>query len=284
MRNPEPVSRPSLPWPAPGSCFSYMSIQPRKRPWRQRSSSHHQPLPSSQPLQSRGRILEGHLRAAGHRRRDRLPCAPAPFQKPSGIRPRKCLILRHRDRPVLPFQKQVILEGQSSAGESVLVQVGYFLSSRNFPIGGDPAHAKLPHWRQHIHQQTREVYPAQTMAEDEKVDPGVIVVILVALPLIIYPFFAGRTELLIGVSFSTAMNVLAIAKCWDLKRFLWFWVVISLIMALHFSLAFFVHWPRVTMTRLTLLPIGLMYYGVTVGLARFIERFAVKAHSPKLEE
>ena len=33
------------------------------------------------------------------------------FQKPAGIRPRKCLILRHRNRPVLPFQKQVLLEG-----------------------------------------------------------------------------------------------------------------------------------------------------------------------------
>jgi hypothetical protein len=122
------------------------------------------------------------------------------------------------------------------------------------------------------------------MAEDEKTDRSLVVVILVALPIIIFPFFTGKTELLIGVSMSTAANILAIAKCWELKRHVWFWVVISLIMALHFCLAFFDHWPRVTMTRLVLLPIGAMYYCVTLGVVRFIEKFFVKARSPMQEE
>ena len=40
------------------------------------------------------RLVEGHLRTTGHRRRHRLPGATGAFQKPSGIRPRKCLIPR----------------------------------------------------------------------------------------------------------------------------------------------------------------------------------------------
>ena len=36
---------------------------------------------------------------------------PAPFQKPAGNGRRKRLILRHRNRPVLPLQKQVLLGG-----------------------------------------------------------------------------------------------------------------------------------------------------------------------------
>ena len=93
--------------------------------------------------------------------------------------------------------------------------------------------------------------------QDGKIDWGIVVLILVALPIIIFPFFTDKTELLIGVSFSTAMNVLAIGKCWDLKRYVWFWVIISLIMALHVCLAFLGHWPRVTITKLTLLGIHL---------------------------
>jgi type III secretory pathway component EscV len=112
--------------------------------------------------------------------------------------------------------------------------------------------------------------------EDEKIDLGFAVVILVASPFIILPLFTGKTELLIGVSMSTAVNILAIAKCWDLKKYLWFWIVVLLILAIHMSLAFFAHWPRVTMTRLTLLPIGAIYYCLTLGVVRFLEKFIVK--------
>lgn len=120
--------------------------------------------------------------------------------------------------------------------------------------------------------------------EDEKIDLGFAVVILVASPFIILPLFTGKTELLIGVSMSTAMNILAIAKCWDLKKYLWFWIVVLLILAIHVSLAFFEHWPRVTMTRLILLPIGAIYYCLTLGVVRFLEKFIVKYRVRNEEE
>ena len=43
-----------------------------------------------------------------------------PFQKPSRIFPRKCLISRHRKRPLQPSQKQVILEMVKSASDDSL--------------------------------------------------------------------------------------------------------------------------------------------------------------------
>ena len=119
--------------------------------------------------------------------------------------------------------------------------------------------------------------------QDEKIDRGFLAVILVALPIIISPLFTGKTELLIGVSMSAAVNVLAIAKCWNLKRYVWFWVVVSLIMALHVSLAFLDHWPRVAMTRFTILPIGVLYYCLTLGVVRFVGRFIMKSPPPDEE-
>ena len=67
-----------------------------------------QPPPNSQPP-SLWRLVEGHHLETGHRRRHRLPCATGTFQKPAGNGRLKRLILRRRNRPVLPFQNQVIL-------------------------------------------------------------------------------------------------------------------------------------------------------------------------------
>lgn len=119
--------------------------------------------------------------------------------------------------------------------------------------------------------------PEKQVQQDEKIDRGLLGVILLAIPIITFPFFTGRAELLIGVSMSTAVSVLAIAKCWDLRKRLWFWIVIALIQALNASLAVFAHWPRVTMTRLTLLPIGVAYYLLTLGVVRSFDRFIFKS-------
>ncbi len=104
-----------------------------------------------------------------------------------------------------------------------------------------------------------------------------LVVLLLMLPLIIYPFFTGRTELIIGVSISAAMTCIAIIMCWDLRRHVWFWIVVALMQGIYISLAYLAHWPRVTMTKLTLLPFGLMYYCLTVGVARAIDKIRAKS-------
>lgn len=45
-----------------------------------------------------------------------------------------------------------------------------------------------------------------------------LVVLLLMLPLIIFPFFTGCTELVIGVSLSAISNCIAIIMCWDLRK------------------------------------------------------------------
>lgn len=112
--------------------------------------------------------------------------------------------------------------------------------------------------------------------QDDKIDRGLATIILVALPIIIFPFFTGDEQLLIGVSMSTAVNRVAIAKCWELKMHVWFWIVILFIMAFNISTATLVHWPRITMTRLILLPMGVAYYVLTIGIVRLVERILMK--------
>jgi hypothetical protein len=120
-------------------------------------------------------------------------------------------------------------------------------------------------------EEREDEQPEEELGRD-KTDYGYLIVLLLMLPLIIFPFLTGRTELMIGVSLSAVMNCLSVAKCWDLRKHGWFWIVVALLQTIHISLAYFAHWPRVTMTRLTLLPIGAMYYFLTVGVARAIAK------------
>jgi hypothetical protein len=119
----------------------------------------------------------------------------------------------------------------------------------------------------------------QTEQQDEKSYRGTIYLLLL-LPVIIFPFFTNRTELIIGVSFSLVMTILAIIMCWEFRRRVWFWIVVALVYALDVSLAVFAHWPKVRMTRLTLMPIALMYYCITVGVVRVMDRFVFKSKGP----
>ena len=100
--------------------------------------------------------------------------------------------------------------------------------------------------------------------------------LLMFLPLMIF-FFTDKPEFLIGIGLSLSMTIMAIGMCWEFRRRAWFWIVIALIQAFYISLAVLAHWPRVTMTKLILLPIGLMYFGLIVGVVRLLDKLTAKS-------
>ena len=82
--------------------------------------------PTSPP--PRGRSSPG----TGHRCRHGLSSAAGAFQKPVGIVRCKRLILRHWNRPGLPFQKQVLLEERRH--QRVVTWLGLFRIRRGLGI------------------------------------------------------------------------------------------------------------------------------------------------------
>jgi hypothetical protein len=102
--------------------------------------------------------------------------------------------------------------------------------------------------------------------------------LLLILPIVIFVFVRDRVELVIGVCFSLFSTILAIAQLWYLRKHAWFWTVILVIESIHFCLAYFAHWPKVTaITKLTILPFGVMYFCLTVGVIRFFGRYVFKS-------
>ena len=106
-----------------------------------------------------------------------------------------------------------------------------------------------------------------------------VVVLLVELPLIIFPFFSERPEFSIGIGMCAVANVIAFLKCGELWNRIWFWVVVALIQGSNAALAIYAHWPRVMMTKLTLMPIGIGYYLLTVGIVTFFDKFVFKSNA-----
>jgi hypothetical protein len=107
--------------------------------------------------------------------------------------------------------------------------------------------------------------------QDPKKDRSLPVMFLI-LPIILFFFVKDRPELVVGVCGSLVGSILAIASSWDLRKRVLFWAVVLAIEAFHVSLAVFVHWPKPPISRLTLLPFGVMYYCLTLGALKLVGR------------
>ena len=118
--------------------------------------------------------MAGCLTATRRRRRHGLPSPAAPFQKPSRIRPRNCLIPQRRNRPGLPFQKQVLLGGDGFAlsHPSGALDAHIFTNDREklgAALGHDVSHssAHAPETKQeHAVTPQREIAPEQEQSLD----------------------------------------------------------------------------------------------------------------------
>jgi hypothetical protein len=104
-------------------------------------------------------------------------------------------------------------------------------------------------------------------------------VIILAILTPVYVFFAhiGKTGIGLSVSICLGMILLAIKIRWELRKRIWFWATIVLVLLLHVPMVLRVPWPHMTINRITLLPIGVADLLLTLGAIRFVETFIVKA-------
>jgi hypothetical protein len=104
-----------------------------------------------------------------------------------------------------------------------------------------------------------------------------VIIGVIALPVYFLFLHFGNPEMGLAAFVCFGAVLLAIGMCWDLRRRVWFWGVIVFVLALHVPLILMVKWPHMTISRISLLPIGLADLLITVGAVRFVEKFIVKA-------
>ncbi len=129
-------------------------------------------------------------------------------------------------------------------------------------------------------QKTEDQEPKEQGATDYS---GVIILAM-TLPVLMLFDYIGKFDTGLSVTICLGMNLLAIRLRWKLRRYVWFWVVIFLALALEMTLALMIQWKHITVNRITLLPIGVAALVITLGAVKFVETFIVKAAPPDEEE
>jgi hypothetical protein len=116
-------------------------------------------------------------------------------------------------------------------------------------------------------------------AEDKKMRLpwwGVLCIIAGGLPLMLLFDHFGKLALARPTLYSGAMVGIAIAMRWQLRRHVWFWITMTVIVALHVLLVSFVPWNTKWVPAIVIIPIGIVDLYVMLAIlsvaGKFVER------------
>lgn len=75
--------------------------------------------------------------------------------------------------------------------------------------------------------------------------------------------------------------IFAIKLRWHLRKHVWFWAIIALILALHVPLVFMVQWPKNAPTIFYAMPVGIADFLVISGALKLAENCMASSSSSK---
>ena len=112
-----------------------------------------------------------------------------------------------------------------------------------------------------------------------------VIILAILLPVYLVFYFLGMEGMGRSVFVVLGMTMLAIRVRWDLRKRVWFWTIVVVLLLLHIPLLFVFRWPRGfhrSLPAIGMLPIGLADLLIILGAVRLVEKFIVK--SPPAEE
>ena len=107
----------------------------------------------------------------------------------------------------------------------------------------------------------------------------------ILLPMLLLFAYFGKEDVGLAVVIVLGVMAVAIKIRWNLRKHIWFWAIIAVILALHVPLVFMVRWPQGNApTLFYALPFGLVDFLIISGALRLAEKFFLKGSSPTDEE
>jgi|ERR1700741_571302 hypothetical protein len=107
----------------------------------------------------------------------------------------------------------------------------------------------------------------------------------ILLPMLLLFAYFGKEDVGLAVVIVLGVMAVAIKIRWNLRKHIWFWAIIAVILALHVPLVFMVRWPQGNApTLFYTLPLGLVDFLIISGALRLAEKFFLKESSPTDEE
>ncbi len=107
----------------------------------------------------------------------------------------------------------------------------------------------------------------------------------VLLPVFFLFVYWGKEDMGLAVLIALGVTIGAIKLRWDLRKHVWFWAIIAVILALHVPLFFVVRWPQGNVpTLFYTLPFGIIDFLIISGVLGIAEKLLSRDPSPNNEK
>lgn len=91
-----------------------------------------------------------------------------------------------------------------------------------------------------------------------------------------------KEELGFNLIIVLGMAIYAVKLRWKLRRYVWFWVIIGLILALHIPFLFVVHWPESNVPTIVYsLPLGIWDFLLIMGGIGLAQKIFLRGAAPE---
>src|SRR5512138_899690 len=103
---------------------------------------------------------------------------------------------------------------------------------------------------------------------------GVLCVIFGSMPLILLFYYFGKPALALPTLGSAGIVTMAIAMRWQLRRHVWFWLIICIFAAIHVTLILVVPWTTEWVPAVVITPIGVADLYLMLAILSVARKFA----------
>jgi hypothetical protein len=129
------------------------------------------------------------------------------------------------------------------------------------------------------------MFDFETPNEKRTTDWSGTIIGLLLLPVLFLFIFIGKAELGFTACIVLAMSMIAVRLRWKLRRHVWFWATIALILLLHIPLLFIVRWPKSNVPTIAYsLPLGIADFLLIISAINLAQRVFSKDSSSNDEE
>lgn len=127
--------------------------------------------------------------------------------------------------------------------------------------------------------------PNERRPSEEQPDYTGLKIVGILAPVFLFFVYLGKAEMGFTVVLVLGSILLAIKLQWRLRKHVWFWMTIAVVLAFHIPLLLIVRWPDIkTPTIAYSMPLGIADFLIISGAIRLSEKLFLKGSSSNGDE
>jgi hypothetical protein len=125
-----------------------------------------------------------------------------------------------------------------------------------------------------------QVFDYESPKAKEPVDYTGLKIGVMSLPVFFVVTLLSNADVGLAASIVSVAILFAIKMRWNLRKHIWFWAIVAIILALHVPLVFLVRWPQGNApTLFYTMPVGIADFLIILGAVELAERVFSKDSS-----